>query len=580
VQGSPDTLYFSRYDQHLVRSFTIDFSSGIFTASGAQTIAGNGSAGFSGDGGPATSAQLNTPKGLYVNGSTVYVVDSGNNRIRQFALGSTISTIAGTAIAGYNGDNMSAISAQLNAPQGIALNGATVFVADSGNNFIRQFSSGSTISTFAGVLSLGGYSGNWGPATAALISGPNGVYADSSTTPPTIYFADAANNAVRKIDAAGVMSTIAGASPSGTVLTTLNGPRGIFLDSSKNIYIADALNNRIQMIAGSTFVNAGTTYTAGQIYTIASGLNRPSGIYVDSSGYIFVADSSNNRIIRFLLGSTPTAIAGGGSDTNMNFAGLATSASLSIPYGIWGYSAGNIYFSEQGRSAIRKLFSNNTYSVPPGSTQTISESTTQPVVTGGGTEVLPPSNSVTSVEVANGTLQVSSSAPVTFNATPGGAAVVEVTSDTDTGAYNFTTAGTVQVNANVVVTLSVPPSGTGTMNVAGPGVLKATQDLSSSTTPMSIGSGSAVVVTGSTGRLPTAPTAVNNGATLQLGTPGGTVAHHAVPGASNFATGSILSLPNGVQVPNDALSNPTIHSGVTLKFGNGARVTQGINVVA
>jgi len=576
--------------------------------------------------GTGAAALFNGIKGITVDSSdNLYVSDTNNHTIRKITPSGVVTTIAGTAgtVGSANGV---ASAARFNQPWDIDIDAAgNLYVVDKGNSIIRKLLNGGgtyTVTTLAGTAGAIGSAD--GVGSAARFSSPSGISVDSSGI---VYVSDTSNNTIRRITSDGTVTTVAGA-----VTFSLNSPWDIDIDTAGNLYVADRGENTIKKLtkSGGSYVGsilAGTSGTVGFINGTGSAarFNAPTGLAVDSSGIIYVLDTNNNAIRQIASGVVSTIASGtsasfsfpwdidvddagnlyvtdrgnnvikkftksgstyamstiAGTAGTVGFVdGAGSAARFNAPTGIAVDAAGKIYVTETGNNRIRMLFSNNTYSVPPGSTQTISESTTQPVVTGGGTAVLPPSNSVTSVEVANGTLQVSSSAPVTFNATSGGAAVVEVTGDTDTGAYNFTTAGTVQVNANVVATLSVPPSGTGTMNVAGPGVLKATQDLSSSTTPMSIGSGSAVVVTGSTGRLPTAPTAVNNGATLQLGTPGGTVAHHAVPGASNFATGSILSLPNGVQVPNDALSNPTIHSGVTLKFGNGARVTQGINVVA
>ena len=172
------------------------------------TVAGNGSAGYSGDGGPATSAQLDGPEGVAVDGSgNLYIADTCNNRIRKVSATGIITTVAGNGSAGYSGDGGPATSAQLSLPAGVAVDGSgNLYIADSGNNRIRKVSATGIITTVAGNGSPG-YSGDGGPATSAQLNQPAGVAVDASGN---LYIADSSNNRIRKVSATGIITTVAG----------------------------------------------------------------------------------------------------------------------------------------------------------------------------------------------------------------------------------------------------------------------------------------------------------------------------------------------------------------------------------
>lgn len=415
-----------------------------------------------------------------------------------------------------------------------------------------------------------------------------GLVIDSSNN---IFMTDAYEQVIYKILPNGSYSFFAGqAFSSGSTDGTgsaarFNGLTGITIDSSSNLYVSDTKNNTIRKItsAGVVTTIAGTAGASGSSNGVGSAarFNQPWDIDIDSAGNLYVADRGNNLIRKLTNNSgtyTVSTIAGtAGSSGSTD--GVGSAARFNAPTGLAVDAFGSIFVSDTNNNTIRRLFTGATYSVPPGSTQTISETTSQPVVSGGGTAVLPPSNTVTNVEVANGILQVSSSAPVTFNAPTGGAAVVEVTSNTNTGPYNFVTAGSLQINTGVVATLSVPPAGTGVMSKTGPGSLEATSDLSSSTTPIVVSQG-ILGVSGSNGKLPTASTSVVSGAVLQLGIAGGTVVNGAVPGPADIASGAIISIPTNVHAPSNVFANPTFHSGITVNLGDGARISQNLPVVA
>lgn len=287
----------------------VDLSTGVIT-----TVAGNGTWGYGGDGYAATAAELNDPMGIAVDAAgNIYIADSGNNVVRKVGPSGTITTIAGdfTLGPGYSGDGQAATSAQLDDPTGLALDGQYLFIADTGNNVIRRVDlSTGTITTVAGDFALGaGYSGDGHAATSAQLNGPTGVAVDAEGN---LYIADTANNLVRKVDPGGTISTFAGDydlgagySGDGYAATAgqLNAPNAVAVDAAGNVFIADGGNNVIRRVEptgtistfagnyglGPGYAGDGGTATGAQLYD-------PAGIAVDSSGNLFVADSVNNVI--------------------------------------------------------------------------------------------------------------------------------------------------------------------------------------------------------------------------------------------------------------------------------------------
>jgi sugar lactone lactonase YvrE len=244
----------------------------------------------------------------------VYIADSSNNRIREVTAAGTISTIAGTGTAGYTGDNGPATSAQLNGPQAVTLDASgNIYIADTGNNVIRKIS-GTTITTVAGNgtqcnPATSSLCGDGGAATSAKLNTPTDVKLDSSGN---IYIADQADFVVREVSASsGVISNVAGSYAAGYSPTAgnsgpatsaqLNIPQAIALDSSGNIYIADTGNNIIRKVSGGTMTTAVGNGTAG--YSGDGGspggaeLSYPNGLIFDSTGTLYI-DDAGNRVIR------------------------------------------------------------------------------------------------------------------------------------------------------------------------------------------------------------------------------------------------------------------------------------------
>ena len=223
------------------------------------TIAGTGTQGFSGNAGPATSATLDSPQGLALDtANNLYIADTHNHRIRKLNLTTGIlTTIAGTTTPGFSGDKASATSAQLNLPTALALDASNnLYLADTGNHRIRKISAAGIITTIAGTGTQG-FSGDSSPATSAAIDSPTGLAVDAANN---LYLADTHNHRIRKITATtGIITTIAGTGAPGfsgdtTVATTatLALPHGITIDPAGNLYLADTANHRIRRIDAAT----------------------------------------------------------------------------------------------------------------------------------------------------------------------------------------------------------------------------------------------------------------------------------------------------------------------------------------
>jgi sugar lactone lactonase YvrE len=344
-------------------------SGGIIT-----TIAGTGVDGYSGDGGPATSADIFEPQGLAVDSSgNVYVAD-GSSRIRVISPSGTIDTVAGGAAGGFAGDGGPATSASLSGAQGVAVDAAgNLYISDTHNNYrVRKVSSG-IIDTIAGNGRFF-YSGDGGSAVTEGLGQPSGVAVDTSGN---VYIADSANNRVRKV-ANGTMTTLAGTGVSGyggdngpAVNALLANPKFVAVDSSGNVYVSDLFNGRVRMISPSgtitTFAGIGAAGYGGDGAAATSAqLYNPAGLAVDASGNLYIADSGNNRIRKVSPGGTITTFAGTGTNGYSGDGGPATSAALNDPQGVALDSAGNVYIADYANSRIRKVSLNGNISTVAG----------------------------------------------------------------------------------------------------------------------------------------------------------------------------------------------------------------------
>lgn len=298
-------LYVLSQYAHKIRK--IDASGNI------TTFAGTGTQGFSGDEGQASLAQLNYPTGIAVDAAgNVYIADGGNHRIRKVSTNGIISTIAGTGVNGDSGDGGPAINAEIRYPLGIALYNSNIFVSTS-NNKIRRFTEGGTITNIAGTGTQG-YSGDGGLATNAQLNSPWNMTTDSEGN---LYVSDQANHVVRKIDTSGYISAIAGTGGN----------------------------------SGSSGDNAQAT---------SAQLNTPAQLTIDSQGNLYIADQYNHKIrivttdgnINTFSGTGAAGFSGDGSSANL--------AMLNYPAGLTLDSNGNLYVADSVNNRVRKITITNT----------------------------------------------------------------------------------------------------------------------------------------------------------------------------------------------------------------------------
>ncbi len=294
-----------------------------------STVAGLGSEGYSGDGGPATVAQLSSPYGLYVDpAGNLYIADFLNHIVREVTTDGKINTVDGNNSLGYgySGDGGPATSAQLNKPFGVAEDAAgNLYISDSFNDRIRVVTPGGNINTVAGNGNYqtppeGAYSGDGGPATQAALNEPFGIAVDPAGN---IYFADSHNNRIRKITPGGTITTVAGNGTAGfsgdggtATSAQLNEPYDVKVDAYGDLFIVDYNNNCIRMVTTDGIITtiAGSPTAIGYAGdggpALSAQLNYPTGLAVDTDGKVYIADSNNN-VIRLLTPAAPSIGAGG-----------------------------------------------------------------------------------------------------------------------------------------------------------------------------------------------------------------------------------------------------------------------------
>ncbi|WP_026260880.1 NHL repeat-containing protein [Spirosoma luteum] len=353
-------LYIADALNHRIRKVA---SSGIIT-----TVAGTGTAGFSGDGAAATAATLNAPAGVTVDASgNLYIADASNHRIRKVSASGIISTVAGNGTAGYNEDGVAANTTSLNNPAGLAVDGGgNLYIADQSNHRIRKVSTLGIITTVAGN-GIGVYSGDGGMATMTSLYSPGGVTIDGTGN---VFIADALNHRIRKVATNGIITTVAG---NGTVnyggdggpatAASLYNPVGVAFDGTGNFYIADQQNQRIRKVATSGVI---TTVAGNGLFTFggdggvatAANLANPSGVAVDGLGNLYIADALNHRIRKVATNGIITTVAGTGSYGFSGDGGAATAASLNNPVGVTVDGVGNLYIADALNHRIRKVATN------------------------------------------------------------------------------------------------------------------------------------------------------------------------------------------------------------------------------
>ncbi len=296
-------LYVSEWDGHVIRK--------VATNGVISTIAGTGVSGYSGDGGAATSAQLQHPNGMaFDSAGNLYVANNGSEVIRKITPGGIISTWAGTGGSGATGDGGAATSAQLGDPNGLAIDKYdNVYVTQRSHHIIRKITPAGIISTFAGTLDTNNNTGNGGPATSATLQHPISLTTDSQGN---VYIATAA--CIRKVNSSGVISTTAGTcgtlgySGDGGAATsaTLNDVQDVRVDSAGNMYIADYGNHVVRMVNNggsiSTVVGTGTCgYSGDNGDALLAKVCGPDGLIVDRYGNLYISDYDETVIRKVAL---------------------------------------------------------------------------------------------------------------------------------------------------------------------------------------------------------------------------------------------------------------------------------------
>ncbi len=337
-----------------------------------STAAGNGIESYSGDGGPATAAQLNTPSNMVFDTlGNLYIADSANNRVRKVSPSGVISTAAGNGVAGYSGDGGAATSAMLNTPEGLTSDAdGNVYIADTKNNRIRKLLPDGTIITIAGNGNAS-FFGDGGPADSASIHGPEGLY---SAGGGYIYIADTGNQRIRELLPNGTIVTVAGNGTQGVTgdggpatSAELSLPAAVTLDAAGNIYIADQGNNRVRIVSTNGTIS---TFAGAATYTLGDGgpatgaqLSAPASVAVDTAGNVYISDTGHNRI-RVVSGGTINTLAGTGVCCYAGDGGPASAAQLNSPWGLLVDSSGRIFVADAGNNAVRLIQTAPTGSLP------------------------------------------------------------------------------------------------------------------------------------------------------------------------------------------------------------------------
>jgi streptogramin lyase len=329
----------------------------VTSAGFVTTLAG--AAGNSGSAdGTGTNAQFSGPLGVAVDAAgNVYVADSQNNTIRKVTAAGVVTTLAGDPNSGAGSSDGTGANAQFSDPSGAAVDGAgNLYVADGYNNTIRKVTSAGVVTTLAG--SAGNAGSADGSGSSASFSYPSGV---AVTGGGVLYVADSYNNTIRKVTAAGAVTTVAGVAPGSAdglgSAARFNDPSAVAVDISGNLYVADSYNNTIRKVtpaglvstlAGNPKVPPGSADGTGA----GAQFNYPSGVAVDGAGNVYVADSGNNTIRKITRTGIVTTLAGQAGNSG-NSDGTGTNAQFNQPSGVAVDGEGNIYVADYGNSAIR-----------------------------------------------------------------------------------------------------------------------------------------------------------------------------------------------------------------------------------
>ena len=330
-----------------------------------STLAGNGAFRFAGDGGPAPSASLSSPSDVAIDSAgNIYVADTHNHRIRKVRSNGIIETLAGNGSADFSGDGGAATTASLNCPTSLARDSAgNLYVSDDENDRVRKVTPSGVITTVAGNPSLLGL-GDGGPATSANLLWPNGLAVDRTGN---LYLSDSGHNRVRKVSLDGSISTFAGTGVKAfsgdggpAASASLDFPTDLTIDASGNVCIADFANRRVRRVslAGTiaTAVGNGLRGSSGDGGQAASAsIDMPSGMVTDSLGNLYVADSGSHNVRKVSPSGVITTFAGSFIPFSFGDGGPASMASLAFPRGLALDTAGNLYIADSWNHRIRMV---------------------------------------------------------------------------------------------------------------------------------------------------------------------------------------------------------------------------------
>lgn len=355
---SKGSIFIARRDHNVISK--ID-PKGMMT-----TFAGTGAAGHSGDGGPATQATLKTPAGLtFDKKGNLYIADRENHRIRKVDAKGVITTFAGNGTAGFSGDGGPATQASLHLPAGVVFDSkGNLYIADRSNNRVRMVGTNGVIKTVAGNGD-DGYRGDAGPAIQANLDKPFGLAVDKDDN---LYIADRGNNRVRKVNKDGIITTVAGdggyffmGDNGPAYRASIAGPTGVVVAPDGTLYIADRNNNRVRAVDSLGMIRtvAGTgqqDYNGDSELARETNLYLPFGVTLDADGNLLVIDRSHYRIrkVNPKRGKVET-VAGNGQKKFAGDGGPATGAVLNFPHGMAVDKGGNLIFSDKSHYRLRKI---------------------------------------------------------------------------------------------------------------------------------------------------------------------------------------------------------------------------------
>jgi len=338
---------------------------GTNIADAISTFAGNGTAGFSGDGGSATNASLSSPVGLAVDAAgNLFISDYGNSSVRRVDTNGIITTVAGNQISQFSGDGGPATNASLFQPRGLTFDRAgNLFIADYQNSRVRRVDTNGVITTVAGV----GFNNNFGDGGLAFWAGVGYPIAVATDAAGDLFVVDNSHLQIRKIGPDGVISTVAGSgatgfSEDGTPATNaaMGSLTGLAVDHAGNLFLVDQSNQMIRKVGANGIITtvagraAPGNFGDGGAATNAD-LNQPYDVALDPAGDLVFSDLGNNRVRKVGANGIIFTIAG---DSNAGFQGdqgPANLAELNVPAGLAADSAGNIYIADFANNRVRKL---------------------------------------------------------------------------------------------------------------------------------------------------------------------------------------------------------------------------------